>query len=190
MTRTFFFPALAAVLFLCLFPIHAGEEEETAGTDAPPLTVDDIPVQIADARVGDWASYVTGTGNILRLTVVERWNEHGDDHLVVESGIRQRGKRTQPHLTEDQVSVKERTADMRDLGPDDFLHASSVLVKGQKIDCVVVNYHEDGELRRQSYFSHQVPVFGLVRGVTVEGNKRTTALRLQDFEFAGGDDTE
>lgn len=189
MTRFFLSRIVPSCLFLAILAVaaHAGEAKVEGPEPPPALTVDDLPVPITRAQVGDWASYVTENGDVLRLTVVERWNEHNDDHLVVESSIK-RGRKKRVRVDEEQISVKDRVRDIRDLGPDDFLSESSVLVNGRKLNCIVVHYHEDGELRRQSYFSDRVPVFGLVRGVTIEGNKRTTSLRLDDFDFADEDD--
>lgn len=174
----------AALLFLAPIPAAAGEFGPEPPPVEPVLTVDDIPLQIVHARVGDWASYTNTEGHTLRLTVVERWNEHNDDHLVIRSSLTKKKKRRTTH-SEDQVSVKDRVADLRDLGPKDTLGRSEVLIGKRAVSCVVINYHDDGdELTRQSYLSDEVPVYGLVRGVLVEGNKRTIMLKLEDYGFA------
>ena len=178
------FPVL--FVFLPLFfalPAFCGEVDDDGEAEERRPTVDDIPIALAKAQVGDWASYKTAEGKLKRLTVVERWNEHNDDHLVIQSTLeRERKKRSTSSF--EQVSVKDHIAQLRDLGPDDYLEYRQVLVNGKKIPCVVINYREDGVLVRQSYLSSKVPVYGLVRGVVIEGRNRTNVLTLEDYDFA------
>lgn len=194
--KSFILNALLAAMLLFTAMASARAAEAAFGPEPPPepgtapvLGPGDIPVQIARARVGDWASYTDADGDILVLTVVERWTEHNDDHLVIRSTQKKgkKGKRKRETQSEEQVSVKDRIADARDLGPYDFLGLSDILVKGRPLSCVVVNYHEGSDLKRQSFLSDQVPVYGLVRGVLIEGNTRTTVLKLEDFGFAEED---
>ena len=170
--------------------VQAGEKGAPDVPEAPVLGEEDIPVSIARTEVGDWALYALADGSSLKLTVVERWTEHGDDHLVIESAMTPPGKggRKKVHVEEELVSVKERVADARDLGPFDFVTEADVLVDGQKIDAVVVNYVEDGKVVRQSWFSDSVPVYGLVRGVRIDGDKRTISLNLKRFGSVGDED--
>ncbi len=148
-----------------------------------PLTAEDIPLAIAKAKVGDWALYKTADGGTSRLTVVESFTDlRGDRQLIVKVETKPPGKKKARTL-EEEVSVKERVADLRDLGEEDYLGRAEILVKGKKLGVVVVNYCEQGILKRQSYLSGEVPVYGIVRGLLHEGNKRTVALSLEDFGF-------
>ncbi len=177
---------LSALILLCAAtPARSGEE--IPDEELPRLTAEDIPASVATTEVGDWARYSLPDGSTLLLTVVERWNEHNDDHLVIRSETTPRGRRRRGDTvaSEDQVSVKERVADARDLGPEDFVTEAEILVDRRKLRAVVVNYVEDGKVARQSWFSEDVPVFGLVRGVRIEGAKKTVALNLKEFGSAG-----
>ncbi len=186
------------VLFSCIW-LHAGKSEDfivplnpgpadqaPAGTEASEeLTAEDIPLAVAKARVGDWARYKTADGGSYRLTVIESWEDiSGDRQLVVRMERRSPGsKKRDVQIGEEQVSVKERTADVRDLGEGDYLGRAEVWVKGRKIEAVVVNYCQKGVVTRQSFLSEAVPVYGIVRGVLLEGRTRTVALSLEDFGF-------
>lgn len=166
-----------------------GEEEESEVR----LSAEDIPTPITDTEVGDWAEYAMQDGARSRLTVIERWTEHGDDHLIIQNKLfkkdrKKNRRKREPTISEETVSVKERVADARDLGPFDFVTASKILVDDQRVDAVVVNYVEDGKVVRQSYFSSQVPVYGLVRGVLIEDNKKTVVIRLLDYGQSGEDE--
>lgn len=190
------------VLSLCVFSVGAaGEVFGPQTADAADeegkerLTAEDIPVSIVTTEVGDWVEYIMDDGSSSRLTVRERWTEHGDDHLIIENKVRKRDhskkrRRREPTISEETVSVKERVKDLRDLGPNDFVTTSKILVDDQRIDAVVINYVEDGRVVRQSYFSEQVPVYGLVRGVLFDGKKRTVILNLKDFGQSGEDDED
>ena len=183
-----------SILFLLTaftVPAAAGEEADAdqEQEERETFTAEDIPAPIADAQVGDWAQYTRANGSTSRLTVVERWSEHGDDHLIIENLITSGKKRRRERVaSEDVVSVKERVADARDLGPNDFITRSEVLVAGRKLNVLVVHYHEGGELVRQSYFSDRVPIYGLVRGIAIEGNKKTVVLNLKEYGFADDDE--
>jgi hypothetical protein len=174
--RKFLFAAFAMLLCSAL---HAGEE-------APRLSAEDIPAPIVRTEVGDWALYVLDDGSSLKLTVLERWNEHDDDFLVIQSERTPKGKgrRRKAVVDTDQVSVRERVDDARDLGTEDFVTEADIFVDRRKLRAAVVNYVEDGDVVRQSWFSDDVPVFGLVRGVRLEGSKKTIALDLKEFGSA------
>lgn len=179
----------AAAIEPLVAQVDAGEED---GEEVR-LSAGDIPTSIVRTEVGDWVEYAMADGSRSRLTVIERWTEHGDDHLVVQNKLYKKhpGRKIRKKdaiITEETVSIKERIADARDLGPFDFVTAGQILVDKRRIDVAIVNYVEDGQVVRQSYFSDEVPVYGLVRGVRIENGKKMVALNLKSFGQSGEDE--
>lgn len=177
---------LYPLLFLVLsaFPALAGESEEEEEKEERILTAADIPARIADAEVGEWALYRLNSGKNSRLTVVEKWREGGDTHLVIQiEQTNPKDKKSRPRRSEERITVRESVADLRDLGPEDRVTATEVLVHGRKIDAVVINFIEHGQLVRQSYLSDKIPVYGLIRGINNQAKARI-ALNLLDYGFA------
>lgn len=161
---------------------RSGEDGAAVEPDAP-LTEADIPTRIADAEVGEWVLYRLASGKYSRLTVREKWKDRKDTHLVIVNETLD-AKRKPQRMAEEEVTVSEAVADMRNLGPEDRLSRREILVRGRTIETVVVDYVEDGVLVRQSYFSDKVPVHGLVRGISHKGSKKSI-LNLVDYGFAG-----
>lgn len=206
--------ALLMLLMLLSLPLSAaepaGEEEPTweetlseqsGGTDTPQakdpekepeeakLTVDDIPIRIDSAEVGDWALYRTAEGGTVRLTVVEKVDEVYDQYLTIRSEERRSDRKKRPRTSENRISVADSIAELRELGPDDYIVPAEVLVSGRKLKGIVVNFvNDDGNLWKQSYFSDRVPIHGLIRGVVIENRKRVVSLSLEDFGYADDED--
>ena len=175
------------VLLFALFAGACQAAEDDDGEEAQEqeqriLTADDIPARIAQAEVGEWVLYKTGEGNRSRLTVVEKWEEHGDVYLIIQNEIT-RPKKKRPIVREERICVSDAVKEVRDLGPEDRVTESEVLVHGRRIDAVVVNFIKDGRVYRQSYFSEKIPVYGLVRGVNPR-SKVKNALTIVDYGFA------
>ncbi len=169
-----------AFLLFAAAAVGAGEEKE----EEKILTAADIPARIAEAEVGEWALYRLGDGKNSRLTVVEKWREGGDTHLVILNEITNpKERRSRPRRSEERIAVKEAIENMRALGAEDRVTTSEVLVHGRKIDAVVVSAVENGQVVRQSYFSDRIPVYGLIRGINPK-SKVKISLNLIDYGFA------
>lgn len=178
-----------SLIGLTAFSACAAEKMKPAAN----LSAADIPVRITKAEVGEWAEYVHADGSTSRLTVMERWPDLNDHNVLIQTesfpANRSRKKKKRTLISEEQVSTLLSAKDIRNLGPNDFLTEGEVLVKGRPVKVVVVNYCEDGKVVRQSFFSDKVPVYGLVRGVVIEGTKRTVVMRLQNFGNANDRNT-
>ena len=179
---------LAALFAVVAVSVAAGdaasgpdEEEDTSGI---PLTAEDIPARIARAEVGEWCLYRTAGGDRLRLTITDKWQENGETQLLIlnERIPRKRGKRTV--RTEDRVRLKDAVEDQRRLEKEDTVVRGETLMQGQRISVVVVTYMERGRPARRSMFSDQIPVYGLVKGVTISGNTQRNSLTLLDYGYA------
>lgn len=160
-----------------------GAEEAKAEEEEQKLTPEDIPVPILRAEVGDWVLYKTSEGGTLRITVDEKWGDDEDATLVLRLAHTP-PKKKRPRVDTETVEVRENIAELRALGPNDFVVPGEILVRNRKVKAVIVNYVEDEQVVRQSYFSDDIPVHGLVRGVEIEGNKRKNSLSLNDYGFA------
>lgn len=179
-------PAFA--LLLCLALAGAGG----AGEQGPStLTKEAIPTPIADAAIGDWAYYQLDSGKRSKLKVVERAEAmDGDFLLVIENRVSDRKKRKKDRdvVTTDMISVAEQIKNQRELGREDFVTSAEMLVGGRRLDAIVVNYVEDGKVVRQSYYSDQVPVYGLIRGIVYKGTTKRIVIDLRDFGHYGDDE--
>ena len=175
-----------ALLLLPSLALAGEEAEENGGEEKRVLTAADIPTRIAEAEVGEWALYSLGDGGRLRLTVIEKWRQGGDTHLVIANEVtkgKDKSKGKRPTITEERITVKEAVKTLRDLRSEDTITESEILVHGRTIKTVVIHYMENGEVIRQSYLSDKIPVYGLVRGTTPK-EKVKTPLSLIDYGFA------
>ncbi|MCC8191153.1 MAG: hypothetical protein LIP77_11060 [Planctomycetes bacterium] len=179
-------PALGLALLLVLVPA-AGAERPEGEDEAAALTAADIPTRIARARVGEWALYRMDNGDRFRLTVTERWPLKDDVELVILSEtIPRREKRIR--RAEERILVKESVAELQAVGEEDRITEAEILLDGRSLDTVVINYIENGRVVRQSFLSDRIPVYGLVRGVDLQENKRRVALNLIDYGYAEEED--
>lgn len=177
----------AAFLFALLLPlsVFAGDVGEGEGDDDEPparLSPEAIPAVIAEAGVGDWVLYKLADGGTSKLTVVERWEDHGDTYLVIRTEVKGKKKKNAA-VDEARILVSESVENLRTLGPEDYIVPGEVLVNGKRVSAVIVHHVDEGKLVRQSYISERVPVYGLARGVEVDGEKRVVAMSLQDFGY-------
>lgn len=185
MTCKHFLPAL--LLFLAGVCAAAdmgntGDLSDETAEETEVLTAADIPARIEEAEVGEWVLYRLADGARSKLTVVEKWRDFGEIHLIIRNEF-QKPKSRRKTVTEEKITVSEAVRDLRSLGPDDLITRSTVLVQGKKIPSIVVHSYEDGELVRQSYLSDLIPVHGLVRGVNPQSKNRN-ALTVVDFGFS------
>ena len=171
-----FFGLLGAVLPLALLACAADKGSSRA--DEP-----DIPVRITRAKVGEWALYRQANGDLLRFTVVEKQERSGHTYLMIEKRVTTaNGKKRRP--SQEEVDVAEAAERLRYLAPDDTVTTAEVLVRERSMDAVVVNHVDNGVLTRQSYLSAEVPVHGLIRGVSIKGTEKTVALSLIDYGYS------
>ena len=182
-------PALEGPLPMGATTEEGGIADEEAGDagDARKLTAEDIPARIAKAKVGEWVRYRTADGSRSRLTVVEKWEGLDGPYLVVRNEV-WKSKKKRPKVSEERVDVKQAVKDLRDIGPDDVLTEAEILVNGERCKTVIVNYVEDGTVVRQSYISDEIPVYGLLRGVTITPKETTTVLSVMDYGFVDAED--
>lgn len=173
---------IALIACLLLAAVAAAGETPEEESYVPP-TRDDIPVRIAEAEVGEWVLYRQANGDRLRLTVTEKWKEKDDTTLVIRSDIIPKNS-GRSRVSREEVSVKEAAAEMRTLGEEDRLSRADILVHGRKTPVIVIHYYEDGVLARQSFLSSRIPVYGLVRGVSMKGEKTRVVLSLIDYGYA------
>lgn len=173
--------------FAALPHAWSGESTDTDATEAP-LTPEDIPARIAEAEVGEWVQYRRADGGRMRLTVTNKWENGGEVELVILNELIPAKKDKRVRRTEERIIVKNAVADLRNLTSEDRISRGQTLINGRRIQVIVVDFVEKGNVVRQSYFSDRIPVHGLVRGVTINGNKRTNTLTLMDYGFA--DDEE
>ena len=169
---------------------YAGQKEE-GEAEEDVLTADDLPTPIADANVGDWVLYKMANGDTMKLTVAEKWDEHGEDYLVIRSETKTGERRKRRTRTEEKrICVQESVKDLRTLSPYDYIVRGEMMVDGRRLKVFIINFVEDGTVIAQTYLSSRVPVHGLVRGVTIEDNKRVVEMTLHDFGFAEDEDDE
>lgn len=171
--------SLLVFLFVCATSVAAEEAEPSV---AEPTSAD-IPARIGEAEVGEWVLYRRADGSRLRLTVIEKWQLEDDTTLIILNEIIHKGKK-RARTTREEVSVKQATADIRELGEEDRVRRADILVQGRKIEVIVVDFIENGRLVRQSYLSPRIPVYGLVRGTEYQNNKTRIVLSLIDYGFA------
>lgn len=193
--RSFFLLAVFLLLPGLAWPAEDDdppEETEISAAAEPDegvkkLTAEDIPAPILRAEVGDWALYRTAKGGTVRITVGEKWDYGNDITLVLRIATTTK-KKKRPRETLETIDVRENVAELRSLGPEDYVVSGEYLARNRKVPAVIVNYVENGKVVRQAYFSDDIPVHGLLRGVTITGNKRENTLSLNDFGYAEQED--
>ncbi|MDR0362263.1 MAG: hypothetical protein LBJ46_06215 [Planctomycetota bacterium] len=154
-----------------------------AGARAGDVTPADIPARIAKAEVGEWALYRLPDGRRLRLTVVEEFGFGKTRGVVIEKCMMNARNRVLD-VTEETVNIEDAVWDLTHLSPGDELSMSEILIGKRRIDAVVISYAGDGEPALQSYFSDEVPVYGLVKGVKIGKAERIVMMQLIDHGFA------